>query len=47
MTKAMGEKDPTEGNDSIIDATEIELLKGIINPAALDQVSTLPKSGDK
>ena len=42
-----GEKDPAEGNDSLIDATEVELLKGIINPGAQEQVSTLPKLGDK
>ena len=42
-----GEKDPAEGNDSLIDAAKVELLKGIINPGATEQVSTLPKLGDK
>ena len=41
-----GEKDPGEGEDPNIDAAEIEILQGIINPGAHDQVPTLPKSGD-
>ena len=42
-----GEKDPGEGKDPNIDAAEIEILQGIINPGAHDQVSALPKSGEK
>ena len=42
-----GEKDPGEGEDLNIDATEIEILKGIINPDIHEQVPTLPKSGEK
>ena len=42
-----GEKDPVEGNDSFIDATEVELLKGIINPGTQEQAPALPKSGEK
>ena len=29
--KGDGEKDPAEGDNSLIDATEVELFKGIIN----------------
>ena len=42
-----GEKDPGEGKDPNIDAAEIEILQGIINPGAHDQVPALPKSGEK
>ena len=42
-----GEKDPADGNDSIIDAAEVELLKGIINSGTHEQVPTLPKLGEK
>ena len=42
-----GEKDPGEGEDLNIDATEIEILQGIINPGIHEQVPTLPKSGEK
>ena len=43
--KGNGEKDPGEGEDPNVDATEIEILQGIINPGA--QVPALPKSGEK
>ena len=42
-----GEKDPGEGKDPNIDAAEIEILQGIINLGAHDQVPALPKSGEK
>ena len=42
-----GEKDPGEGEDPNIDAAEIEILQGIINPGTHDQVPALPKSGEK
>ena len=42
-----GEKDPGEEKDPNIDATEIEILQGIINLGAHDQAPTLPKSGEK
>ena len=42
-----GEKDPGEGEDLNIDATEIEILQGIINPGAHEQVPSLPKCGEK
>ena len=42
-----GEKDPGEGEDSNIDAAEVEILQGIINPGAHEQVPSLPKSGEK
>ena len=42
-----GEKDPHEGNDSIIDASELEVLKGIVNPVASNQAPIMPKSGKK
>ena len=42
-----GEKDPREGNDSIIDALEIKILKGIVKPGAHNQVPIMPKSGEK
>ena len=42
-----GEKDPGEGEDLNIDAAEIEILQGIINPGAHEQAPTLPKSGEK
>ena len=42
-----GEKDPCEGDDSIIDATELEILKGIVNPGTSGQVPTMPKLGEK
>ena len=42
-----GEKDPGEGEDPNVDATEIEILQGIINLGAHDQVPALPKSGEK
>ena len=42
-----GEKDPGEGEDPSIDATEIEILQGIINLGTHDQAPTLPKSGEK
>ena len=42
-----GEKDPAEGDDSLIDAAKIEILQGIINLGAQDQVPVLPKSVEK
>ena len=42
-----GEKDPGEGEDLNIDATEVEILQGIINPGAHEQAPSLPKSGEK
>ena len=45
--KGNGEKDPGEGKDLNIDATEVEILQGIINPATHEQVPSLPKSGEK
>ena len=41
------EKDPREGDDSIIDALEIEILKGIVKPGANNQAPIMPKSGEK
>ena len=42
-----GEKDPGEGKDPNIDATEIEILQSIINLGTHDKVPALPKSGEK
>ena len=42
-----GEKDPGEGEDPNVDAAEIEILQGIINPGAHEQAPALPKSGEK
>ena len=42
-----GEKDQGEGKDPNVDATEIEILQGIINLGAHDQAPALPKSGEK
>ena len=42
-----GEKDPHEGDDPIIDASELEILKGIVNPGTNNQVPIMPKSGEK
>ena len=41
-----GEKDPT-GDETLPDPSELELLQGIINPAAHNQLPPVPKSGDK
>ena len=41
-----GEKDPTNG-EILPDPSELELLQGIINPAAHNQLPPVPKSGDK
>ena len=41
------EKDPHEGDDSIIDASEIEILKSIVKPGTNNQVPIMPKSGEK
>ena len=41
-----GEKDPT-GDEILPDPSEPELLQGIINPAAHNQLPPAPKSGDK
>ena len=42
-----GEKDPGEGENLNIDAAEVEMLQGIINPDTHGQAPSLPKSGDK
>ena len=42
-----GEKDPAEGDESLIDAAEMEILHGIINLGAQDQAPTLLKLGEK
>ena len=42
-----GEKDPCEGDNSIIDALELEILKGIVKPGTNDQVPIMPKSDEK
>ena len=42
-----GEKDLGKGEDPNIDATEIEILQGIINLGTHDQAPALPKSGEK
>ena len=42
-----GEKDPGEDKDLNIDAAEVEILQGIINPGAHEQAPSLPKSGEK
>ena len=42
-----GEKDPGEGEDPNIDATEIEILQGIINLDTHEQAPSLPKSGER
>ena len=41
-----GEKDPT-GYEILPDPSELELLQGIINPAAHNQLPPAPKSGNK
>ena len=41
-----GEKDPT-GEETLPDPSKLELLQGIINPAALNQPPLGPKSGNK
>ena len=41
-----GEKDHG-GDDSLINASELQILQGIINPGADDQASIAPKSGEK
>ena len=41
-----GEKDPT-GDETLPDPSELELLQGIINPAAQNQPPPAPKSGNK
>ena len=42
-----GEKDPGEGEDPNVDATEIKILQGIINLGTHYQAPALPKSGEK
>ena len=42
-----GEKDPCEGDDSIINASELKILKGIVNPGTNNQAPIMPKSGEK
>ena len=41
-----GKKDPT-GDEILPDPSELELLQGIINPAAHNQLPPVPKPGDK
>ena len=41
-----GEKDPA-GDETLPDPSELELLQGIIDPAAHNQLLPAPKSGDK
>ena len=41
-----GQKDPT-GDETLPDPSKLELLQGIINPAAQNQPPPAPKSGDK
>ena len=41
-----GEKDPT-GDETLPDPSKLELLQGIINPAAHNQPPPVPKSGNK
>ena len=45
--KGDGEKDPHEGNDSVIDALELEILKTIVKPGTNNQAPIMPKSGEK
>ena len=45
--KGNGEKDPHKGNDSVIDASELEILKTIVKPGTNDQAPIMPKSGEK
>ena len=45
--KGDGEKDLAEGDDSLVDAADIEILQGIINLGTQDQAPVLPKLGDK
>ena len=42
-----GEKDPHEGDDSVIDASELEILKTIVKQGTNDQVPIMPRSGEK
>ena len=42
-----GEKDPGEGEGPNIDAAEIKILQGIINPGSHEQAPALPKSREK
>ena len=44
--KEDGEKDPT-GDETLPDPSELELLQGIIDPAAQNRLPPAPKSGDK
>ena len=41
-----GEKDPT-GDETLPDPSKLELLQGIIDPAAQNRLPPAPKSGDK
>ena len=41
------EKDPGEGEDPNVDAAEIKILQGIINPGTHEQAPALPTSGEK
>ena len=45
--KGNREKDPHEGDDSIIDASELNILKGIVKLGTNDQVPIMLKSGEK
>ena len=42
-----GEENQPGGDDSVLDAEELEILQTIINPTAGDQSLTTPKSGEK
>ena len=42
-----GKENQPGGDDSIIDTEELEILQGIINPAASDKPLTTPKLGNK
>ena len=41
------EKDQPGGDDSLIDLSELEILKGIVIPGTSDQAPIMPKSGNK
>ena len=42
-----GKKVPHEGDDSVINALELKILKTIVKPGTNDQVPIMPKSGEK
>ena len=45
--KGDGDREPGECDDCIINAVEVEILKGIINVGTPEQAPILPKSGEK